>query len=59
VILPINCWTPVGATLKRQTRLLVREGARTEQDRNWQTVNQHLVMSTRRGSTSRHIDCQS
>jgi hypothetical protein len=41
---------------KRQTRPLVREGARTRQDRNCQTVNDYLVMSPRRGSTPRHTD---
>jgi hypothetical protein len=46
-------WT---MTDKRQTRPLVREGARTGQDRNFQTVNYYLVMSSGRGSTPRHTD---
>jgi hypothetical protein len=38
-------------TDKRQTRPLVREGARTRQDRNCQTVNYYVW-----GSTPRHTD---
>jgi hypothetical protein len=49
----LRLWT---MTDKRQTRPLVREGARIRQDRNCQTVNYHLVMSPRRGSTPRHTD---
>jgi hypothetical protein len=41
---------------QKQTRPLFREGARTIQDRNCQTVNYYLVMSPRRASTPRHTD---
>jgi hypothetical protein len=40
-------------TDKRQTRSLVREGARTGQDSNCEIVNKHLVM---RDSTPTHTD---
>jgi hypothetical protein len=43
-------------TDKRQTRPLVREGARIGQDRNYQTVHKYLVMSPKWGSTPRHTD---
>jgi hypothetical protein len=46
----------VAEVAKRQTRPLVREGARIGEDRNCQTVNNHLVMSPTRGSTPRHTD---
>jgi hypothetical protein len=43
-------------TDKGQTRPLVREGALIRQDRNFQRINKHLVMSPGRGSTPRHTD---
>jgi hypothetical protein len=43
-------------TDRRQSRPLVREGARIGQDCSCQTVNKHLVMSPRQCSTSRHTD---
>jgi hypothetical protein len=46
-------WT---MTDKRQTRPLVREDARTGQDRNCQTVNYYVIMSPRQGSTPRRTD---
>jgi hypothetical protein len=36
---------------KRETRPLVREGARIGQERSCQTVNKYLVMGSKRGST--------